>query len=55
MSAMGQWQTFYFGLGKADAIRRIEIRWPCGGKQSLESVRLNRLITVTETKQDRSK
>ncbi|MCH7873644.1 MAG: CRTAC1 family protein, partial [Planctomycetes bacterium] len=48
-------KTLHFGLGKADAIRRIEIRWPCGGKQSLESVKLNRVLTVTETTRDRSK
>ena len=38
----------HFGLGDADRIDRIEIRWPSGKLQTLEGVRANQLITVTE-------
>ncbi len=38
----------HFGLGDADQIDRIEIRWPSGTLQTLEGVRANQLITVTE-------
>jgi hypothetical protein len=38
----------HFGLGDADRIDRIEIRWPSGNVQTLESQRPNRVITVTE-------
>ena len=38
----------HFGLGDAAQIDRIEIRWPSGTVQTLEGVRANQVITVTE-------
>jgi hypothetical protein len=38
----------HFGLGDVARIDRIEIRWPSGKLQTLEGVRANQLITVTE-------
>ena len=38
----------HFGLGAAEAVERLEIRWPGGRVQVLEDVAPNRLITLTE-------
>ena len=38
----------HFGLGPAEAVERVEIRWPSGIVQTLESPELNRLHVVTE-------
>ena len=39
----------YFGLGEADAVDRIEIRWPSGQTQVVPGpVKINSLIEVTE-------
>ncbi len=38
----------HFGLGAASAADRIEIAWPSGTTQVLESVRANQNLTVTE-------
>jgi hypothetical protein len=40
--------TLYFGLGRATAADRIEIRWPSGGTQNWSSVAANRTVVVTE-------
>jgi hypothetical protein len=38
----------HFGLGEAEEVDTIEVRWPSGRVQLLEGVTPNRLITVTE-------
>jgi enediyne biosynthesis protein E4 len=38
----------HFGLGKADRIPGIEIRWPSGTVQVLEDVKANQTLTVRE-------
>jgi hypothetical protein len=57
-----QWQTLttassylsasqklvHFGLGKADGIREIEIRWPSGRMQAIRNAGINRVTTVRE-------
>ncbi len=40
--------TLYFGVGKADRIDRIEVRWPTGDKQSWPAVGVNRTLLITE-------
>jgi hypothetical protein len=40
--------TLYFGIGKAEKIDRIEVRWPAGGKQSWSSIVPNRTVHITE-------
>ena len=37
-----------FGLGEANRVDRMEIRWPNGILQTLEGVRANQWITITE-------
>jgi len=39
-----------FGIGKKKRINLIEIKWPSGITQTLENVKLNRLLKVKETK-----
>ena len=39
----------HFGLGKADEVDSIEVRWPSGTVQTLEGVAANQAITVVET------
>jgi hypothetical protein len=38
----------HFGLGAADAVDRVEIRWPSGQVQTVKDVRVDALTTVTE-------
>jgi len=38
----------HFGLGKADRIDRIEVRWIGGGVDVLKNVRADRLVTIAE-------
>jgi enediyne biosynthesis protein E4 len=38
----------HFGLGKEARATRIEIRWPSGRVQTLENVRADQLLKVTE-------
>jgi hypothetical protein len=40
--------TLYFGVGTAEKIDRIEVRWPAGGKQLWSAVSPNRTIHITE-------
>ena len=40
--------TLYFGVGKADKVDRIEVRWPTGGTQSWTNVAVNRTVRITE-------
>jgi hypothetical protein len=40
----------HFGLGKADKVELIEIRWPSGQVDTLKDVKANRLIVVEEGK-----
>ena len=39
----------YFGLGAADSVERIDVRWPSGAEQTvLGPIEINTLIEVTE-------
>ena len=38
----------HFGLGPAAAIEKIEVKWPGGVTQTLEQVRANQVLTITE-------
>jgi hypothetical protein len=40
----------HFGLGKAEKIDAVEIRWPCGKVENLRPVAINREIRVMEGK-----
>jgi len=40
--------TLYFGLGSADKVDRIEVRWPSGATQSWHDVAVNRTWGITE-------
>ncbi|HLK68035.1 MAG TPA: CRTAC1 family protein [Bryobacteraceae bacterium] len=40
--------TLYFGLGNAEKIDRMEVRWPSGLKQSWQDVLVNRKLVITE-------
>jgi hypothetical protein len=40
--------TLYFGVGKAEKIDRVEIRWPNGRKQSWSGISPNRRVDITE-------
>ena len=43
------WGTrLHFGLGKRDRIDRIEVRWIGGGVDVFESVRVDRILKLTE-------
>jgi enediyne biosynthesis protein E4 len=40
---------FYFGLGEAPRVDKIEVRWPSGLKQNVvEGLELNKLLTIRE-------
>ena len=43
--------ALYFGVGTAEKIDRIEVRWPGGEKQSWTAVPVNRTVRITEGKQ----
>lgn len=38
----------HFGLGQADKIDRVEIRWPAGQTTSLQNIRVDQHVTVLE-------
>jgi hypothetical protein len=38
----------HFGLGKADKVQRLEIRWPSGQVDTLKDVKPNQVIFVKE-------
>ena len=40
--------TLYFGLGTANRLDRVEVRWPAGDKQVWKNVPVNRTIRLTE-------
>ena len=40
----------HFGLGAAKTVERVDVSWPSGVKQTLENVRANQVLTVTEPK-----
>ena len=42
--------TLYFGLGKAAAVERVEVRWPGGEVQEWKGVPVNRRVWLTEGK-----
>src|SRR5206468_11268851 len=40
--------TLHFGVGKADKIDLVEVRWPTGEKQSWSAVPVNRTLLIAE-------
>jgi enediyne biosynthesis protein E4 len=40
--------TLYFGLGNAERVERIEVRWPLGETQTWSNVAANRRVELTE-------
>ena len=38
----------HFGLGAADRVDRIEVRWPGGGVQRLSNVQADRVVVIEE-------
>ena len=38
----------HFGLGSADTVGKIEIRWPSGIVEVLTNVKTNRVLTIRE-------
>jgi enediyne biosynthesis protein E4 len=40
----------HFGLGSSTQVKRIEIQWPSGIKQSVENVKADEVFSVTESK-----
>jgi hypothetical protein len=38
----------HFGLGTADSVREIEIRWPSGIRQTIGPQGGDQIVTVTE-------
>jgi hypothetical protein len=53
VSTSGSYQSssdkrVHFGLGSADMVREIEIRWPSGVRQTLKDVRADQILTVNE-------
>jgi hypothetical protein len=44
--------TLYFGLGGAEQVDRLEVRWPNGEMQSWSHVAANRTLSITEGRQE---
>ena len=42
-------KRLHFGLGSADSIREIDIRWPSGIRQVLTNQKADGILTITET------
>jgi hypothetical protein len=38
----------HFGVGKSKKVDRIEVRWPSGRTSTLDNVKVNQVVTVTE-------
>jgi hypothetical protein len=38
----------HFGLGTARAVARIEVQWPSGSRQTIDNVKTNQVVVVTE-------
>jgi len=54
VSTAGSYQSssdkrVHFGLGAADSVREIEIRWPSGVHQTLGPQKADQIVTVTES------
>jgi hypothetical protein len=41
-------KRIHFGLGGADSVREIEIRWPSGIRQVVNNQRADQIVTITE-------
>jgi len=41
-------RRLHFGLGKAGAVDRVEIRWPSGKTQTLSALTLNQIHKLKE-------
>jgi hypothetical protein len=38
----------HFGVGKNQKVDRIEVRWPSGRTSTVDNVKVNQVVTVTE-------
>jgi hypothetical protein len=41
-------KRIHFGLGREDAITRLEVTWPGGHRQVLENVGVDRVLEIRE-------
>lgn len=41
-------KTLHFGVGPAELIERLEVRWPCGATQSIQRVPVNQTLNIGE-------
>jgi hypothetical protein len=41
-------RRLFFGLGQEKAVRKIEIVWPCGTKQTIENPTIRKILTIVE-------
>ncbi len=44
----GHTKTLHFGLGGAQRVPRVEVRWPCGRTESIEDVSVDRTLVLKE-------
>ncbi len=44
----GHSKVMHFGVGELDRVPRLEVRWPCGKKQTLQNIAVNQTHLVTE-------
>ena len=42
-------KRMHFGLGNADVVREIELKWPSGTRQVLTNVKTDQVLTVKES------
>ena len=42
----------HFGIGKAESVKKVEIRWPSGTGQTLNDVEINRVVDVREVREE---
>lgn len=47
-SGSGHERILHFGLGAAERIERVEIRWPSGERQTVTDVAVDQLVTIEE-------
>jgi hypothetical protein len=41
-------RRLHFGLGSAESVENVEIRWPSGATQILESLAADQIATIVE-------
>jgi hypothetical protein len=41
-------QRVHFGVGEATTVRRVEVRWPRGGVQTVNDIAADRMLEIVE-------